>query len=139
MARGSMTTVPGREERCEREPFGVVLHEFNLPAFVTAMAWEQRERGGRYYYQSERDEDGKVRKRYIGSGELAELIAHAEETRRRAREAKRDREREELERAEALAAPVLEVDEAAEVLARAVLLASGYHRHKGEWRRERTP
>jgi hypothetical protein len=39
----------------------------------------------------------------------------------------------------ALAAPVLEIDEAAEVLARAVLVASGYRRHKGEWRRERTP
>jgi hypothetical protein len=102
------------------------------------MAWEERERGGRYYYKSERTEDGKVKKHYIGSGEVAELIAHADETRRRAREARHAREREELERAEALAAPVLEIDEAAEVLARAVLVASGYHRHKGEWRRERT-
>jgi hypothetical protein len=116
-----------------------VLHKSNLPAFVTAMAWEERERGGRYYYQSARDEDGKVKKRYVGSGEIAELIAHAEATRRRAREARRNRDKEELERMKALAAPVLEIDEAAEVLARAVLVASGYRRHKGEWRRERTP
>jgi hypothetical protein len=120
------------------EPFVVVLHKPALPAFVTTMAWEQRKRGGRYYYQAERDEDGKVKKRYIGAGEIAELIAHADETRRRAREARRNREREELERVEALEAPLLEIDEAADVLARAVLAASGYHRHKGEWRRERT-
>ena len=30
-----------------------------------------------------------------------------------------------------------EVDEAADILARAHLLAGGYHRHKGEWRRGR--
>ncbi len=116
-----------------------MLHILTLPAFVIAVAWEKRRRGGPYYYQSERGEHGRVVKKYIGAGEIAELIAHADETRRRAREARRAREREELERAEALAAPVLEVDEAAEVLARAVLVASGYHRRKGGWRRERTP
>jgi hypothetical protein len=115
-----------------------VLHKRGLPAFVTAMAWEERERGGRYYYQSERDEDGKVKKRYVGSGEVAELIAHADETRRRAREARRNRQREELARAEALAAPVLELSDISDVLVRAHLVAGGYRRHKGEWRRERT-
>jgi len=48
------------------------------------MAWETRG-SSRYYYQSERDEDGRVKKRYIGTGEIAELVAHADETRRRAR------------------------------------------------------
>jgi hypothetical protein len=114
-----------------------VLQDFGLPAFVTAMAWEERKRGGRYYYQSERNEDGKVRKRYIGRGEVAELIAHADETRRRAREERRNREQKGRERAEALAAPLLEIDDAAEVLARAALVVAGYRNHKGEWRRER--
>ena len=100
------------------------------------MAWEQRA-GCRYYYQSERDESGRVVKKYIGTGDLAETIAHADETRRRAREARRAREREELERAEALVAPVLEIDEDADILARAALVAGGFHRHKGEWRRVR--
>jgi hypothetical protein len=101
------------------------------------VAWEER-RGNRYYYQSERDEGGRVVKRYVGTGEIAELIAHADETRRRAREAERARGREELERLEVLAAPVLELHEAAEVLGRAHLIAGGYRRYKGEWRRERT-
>ncbi len=64
------------------------------------MAWEQRG-GRRYYYQSERDEEGRVKKRYIGAGEIAELVAHADETRRRARQERREREREELERLKA--------------------------------------
>jgi hypothetical protein len=101
------------------------------------VAWEKR-RGNRYYYQSERDEGGWVIKRYVGVGEIAELIARADESRRRAREAERTRGREELERLEVLAAPVLELHEAAEVLARAHLIAGGYRRCKGVWRRERT-
>jgi len=57
--------------------------------------------------------------------------------RRTGREARREREKEELGRLEALAAPVLELSEAAEILARAHLIAAGYHRHKGEYRRAR--
>jgi hypothetical protein len=101
------------------------------------VAWEER-RGNRYYYQSERDQGGRVVKRYVGAGEIAELVAHADETRRRAREAERARGREELECLEVLAAPVLELHEGVEVLARAHLIAGGYRRYKGEWRRERT-
>jgi hypothetical protein len=100
------------------------------------VAWEER-KGSRYYYQSERDEQGRVVKKYIGTGQIAELVAHAEETRRKVREDRRAKEREELERMEALAAPVLELDEVTDVLARAALLAAGYHHHRGEWRRER--
>jgi hypothetical protein len=115
-----------------------VLHVVSLPAFVTAMAWEERKRGRRYYTRSFRDKDGRVRREYIGTGEIAEAIAHADETMRQVRKLERERQRAEVERLEALVAPVLEIDEAAEVLARAALVASGYHRHKGEWRRERT-
>jgi hypothetical protein len=32
---------------------------------------------------------------------------------------------------------VLEIDEVAEILARAHLIAGGFRRHKGEWRRVR--
>ena len=92
------------------------------------MAWERR--GGKlYYYQSER-EDGRVRKRYIGAGEVAEMIAHADETIRRTRAERRERARTELEEAE--------LHQAAEILARAQMVAAGYHRRKGEWRRRRS-
>jgi hypothetical protein len=101
------------------------------------MAWEDRGRGGRYYYRSVRD-GGRVRKEYIGTGELARIISEGDTIRRTVQEGERARARAEVESLEVLAAPVLEIDEAAEVLARAALVASGYHRHKGEWRRGRT-
>jgi hypothetical protein len=100
------------------------------------VAWEARG-SSRYYYRSERDESGRVVKRYIGAGEIAETIAHADETKRRAREARQARERKELERLETLVAPVLEIDQAAAVLARAHMVVGGHHRHKGEWRLRR--
>lgn len=99
------------------------------------MALERRD-GRTYYYRSVRDGD-KVRKVYVSAGELAR-IAHERETMRRAlEEHRREEERRELERLEALAAPVLELDRAAAVLARAHLVAGGYHKRKGEWRRVR--
>ena len=102
------------------------------------MAWEKRERGGRYYTRSRRSsEDGRVLREYVGTGPFAEIVAEADRAKRELAEAKREREKEELGRLEALAAPVLEISEAAEVLARAHLIAAGYHRRKGEWRRAR--
>ena len=99
------------------------------------MAWERRG-GNLYYYQSERV-DGRVRKKYVGTGEIAELVAHADETIRRTRAERRERVRAELEEARGLASAADELNEAAEILARAEIVAAGYHRHKGEWRRRR--
>ena len=99
------------------------------------MAWERRG-DGVYYYQSER-QGWRVRKRYIGNGELAHIIAHAEETRRRVRAERKAKERGELDEARSLASAGNELYEAVEVLAMAKLVASGYHRHKGEWRMRR--
>jgi hypothetical protein len=100
------------------------------------VAWERRG-DGLYYYQSER-ENGRVRKRYVGRGEVAEMVAHADKTIRQSRKAKAQREREELERARGIALAGVDLDAAAEVLARAEMVAAGWHNHKGgEWRRRR--
>ena len=105
---------------------------------ASAVAWERRERGGRYYTRSRRSpEDGRVVREYVGSGPLAEIVARSDRERRELEEAVKAEQRRELERLEALAAPVLEVSEAAEILAHAHLIAAGYHRHKGEYRRAR--
>jgi hypothetical protein len=116
-----------------------VLQKFGLPAFVSAMALEKR--GCRsYYYRGIRDGE-RVRKEYIGAGEFAEALARADAAIKRIKQAEREAElqrvREEVEHLEALAAPVLEIDEAAEVLARAHLIAGGYRNRRGEWRRAR--
>ena len=100
------------------------------------MAWEERG-GRRYYYQSERDEEGRGKKRYIGAGEIAELVAHADETRRQSREARRAKEREELERLQTADAALEEFCKAVDTITRAVLVAAGYRNHKGEWRLRR--
>jgi hypothetical protein len=103
------------------------------------MAWERRGES-RYYYRSVRDGE-KVRKEYVGRGEIAEALAHADETMRLSRAERREHERresaKELERLEALAAPFLELSQTAEILLQAHLIAGGYRRRKGEWRRRR--
>ena len=68
---------------------------------------------------------------------MAEMVARSDRERRELEEARREREKEELGRLKALAAPVFELSEAAEILAHAHLIAAGYHRHKGEYRRAR--
>jgi hypothetical protein len=99
------------------------------------VAWERRG-SNLYYYQSERI-DGRVRKKYVGAGEVAQAIAHADETIRQSRAAWRERARVELEEARTLASAGEELCEAADILAVAQLVAAGYHRHKGEWRMRR--
>jgi hypothetical protein len=95
-------------------------------------------RGGKaYYYRSVR-EGGKVRKEYVAAGEFAEALARFDETIRRIRALEREQERAKLEDLGTLVAPVLEAEEAAAVLARCALVAGGYRRHKGEWRRKRS-
>ena len=81
--------------------------------------------------------NGKVVREYIGGGELARIVSEGDATRRALRKVERQQERTELERLEALAAPVGELCEVTMILTRAHLLAGGYHEHKGEWRRER--
>ena len=98
--------------------------------------WERRERGGLYYTRSWK-EDGRVIREYVG-GVLGELAARMDAQERRLREEEKVIRREEREHLDALAAPVEELCEAAEVIARAALIASGYHRHnRGEWRKRR--
>ena len=92
-------------------------------------------RNGRVYYYKSRRDGEKVRKVYVGAGDFAHVAAkldEAERLRRKEEVAYWKAERERLERS---AAFLQELTEAAEVLVRAHLLASGCHRHKGQWRR----
>ncbi len=101
------------------------------------MGWEQRGRGaGSYYYRSVR-EGTRVKKEYVGGGLSGWLAAEGDRIDRERREAQALNEKKDLERLQALASPVAELSEAAEVLVRAHLIAGGCHRHKGEWRRTR--
>ena len=102
------------------------------------MGWEKRERGGRYYTRS-RKVGGRVVREYVGGGLIGELAARLDEIERERREVEAARVQPQRERVEALIAPVVELDEAAEVLCHAELVASRYRRYQGKWRRMREP
>ncbi len=101
------------------------------------MAWERRKRGSQYYTRSYRDEDGRVRREYVGGGAVGELAALRDAQERRRRKEADEHGRAFVNQAEELAAPVSELCEAADVLLRAHLVAAGFARHKGEWRLKR--
>jgi hypothetical protein len=100
------------------------------------MAWETRLRGDRYYTRSRR-EDGRVVREYIGAGAVGELAALRDAQERHRRKEADERGRAFVNQAKDLAAPVLELCEATDVLLRVHLVAAGYVRHKGEWRLKR--
>jgi hypothetical protein len=96
----------------------------------------EKRNGHVYYYKSRRDGE-KVRKVYVGAGDLAHIAAQVDEAERLRRKEEAAYWKAERERLERSAAFLQELMEAAEVLTRAHLLASGFHQHKGQWRRQR--
>src|SRR5262245_57281642 len=98
------------------------------------MGWDK---GGRYYTRSRR-ENGRVVREYIGGGRVGELVAQLDALERQKREAERECEKLAREKVEALDAPLAELNELADLLARAALAAAGYVQHnRGEWRKKR--
>src|SRR5262245_19623456 len=98
------------------------------------MAWERRQRGGLYLYQSVRV-GGQVRKRYLGTGPAAEQ--HARLAARRLEERRAEREALSAEQTQVTAADAAlrEARGLADLLLQAVLLCAGFHCHHGGWRR----
>jgi hypothetical protein len=94
----------------------------------------EKHNGHVYYYKSRRDGE-KVRKVYVGAGDSAHAAAKLDEAERLRRKEELAYWKAERERLERSAAFLQELTEAAEVLVRAHLLASGFHQHKGQWRR----
>lgn len=98
------------------------------------MGWDK---DGRYYTRSRRV-SGRVVREYVGSGALAELVAQSDALERDKRETERASAKIERDRVTALDAPLAELDELADLVARAALAATGYAQHKrGEWRKKR--
>ena len=96
------------------------------------MALEKRE-SNLYYYRYVRDGD-RVRKIYVGSGELARIAYEQDLIKRTIRKHRRKEEQEELE---GLASSVEELCDVTEILTCAYLVASGYRRYQGHWRKRR--
>jgi hypothetical protein len=100
------------------------------------MSWETRERGGRYYTRSRRV-NGQVVREYIGTGFVAEMASELDRLDRERREQERIERRLAMIETEEREAPIKALHDDIEMIARGALLAGGYHRHHGQWRRKR--
>jgi hypothetical protein len=97
------------------------------------MGWDR----GRYYTRS-RKVNGRVVREYIGTGTQGELASQMDAITRADRQAEKAALRAEREALDALDADLKTLIENADLVARAALLAAGYHQHKrGEWRKRR--
>ncbi|GAB4546920.1 MAG: hypothetical protein Kow0063_41450 [Anaerolineae bacterium] len=94
------------------------------------MSWEQR--GNRRYYYRKRRQGDRVISEYLGAGELVEVAADLDALERQIRRAERQK-RQELR---ALDAQVEEICRFIHALTCAVLLTTGHHTHKGQWRQK---
>lgn len=98
------------------------------------MGWDK---DGRYYTRSRR-EDGRVVREYIGGGRVGELVAQLDAIERDKRETDRECAKIERERMAARDVSMAELNELADLVARAALSAAGYtQHHRGEWRKRR--
>ena len=95
------------------------------------MSWETH--GGRRYYTRSCKRSGKITRLYVGRGDIAETCFELDLWKRRQRlkqQAQRREKKAADDRLDAL------LDDLC-LLADAALLAAGFHKHKGEWRRKR--
>ena len=99
------------------------------------MGWE--ERNGQMYYYRKKRAGKRVVSEYIGRGDLAEAVAAHDAWARTVRETEREEWRKTRAAELATAAAVDHLGEMCTLLTRAVLLASGHHMHRGQWRRKR--
>ena len=100
------------------------------------MAWEAR--GARkYYYQSRRTRDGRVRKLYRGCGALAELTASLDAAAQAERKLTVEAWKQQKWQEKAVEAGLKDFGHECEILVQAALIAAGYHEHRGQWRRRR--
>lgn len=100
------------------------------------MAIEDRH-GGKLYYYRKRRVGIRVVSEYAGSGVVAQIEEHLA----RKREYEKQSERRRLEAARLLTADIdSQIDSVCDLIDLMVkghLLASGYHSHKGQWRKKR--
>jgi len=102
------------------------------------MAWEKRnETRNRYLYRSYRTVNGKVRKEYLGKGDLAATASRLQEQAEAKRIAAAAAWNREKGREAEVTAALHDFCCESDALVHAVLTAAGYYSHRGEWRKRR--
>jgi len=100
------------------------------------MGWEKR--GNQMYYYSAERVGGRVVKRYVGTGHAGELVAQLEAIHRTEREEGAEAAKRERVKLAALDAALAPLNELADALTAAALVAAGCHHPKrGKWRKRR--
>jgi hypothetical protein len=99
------------------------------------MGWKSIN-GHKYYYKLER-EGGRVKSTYFGAGESGSLMAAWVTLERVERATEREREREERKESDAEERAVSAWFDDVQAVADVAMLAVGFHKHKGQWRRRR--
>ncbi len=99
------------------------------------MAWETR-RNKQYYYRKRR-QGKRVISEYVGAGEQADLIAQVDAIAMQVRQDQARAERQARDEIESCEQDIRRLADFLEAITQAVLIASGYHTHKREWRRSR--
>jgi hypothetical protein len=99
------------------------------------MAWKTI-KGRSYYYRNYRV-GGQVHSEYIGAGELGRLAARLDAAEHRKQKAQREALRREITAQDKVDEQIDELGDQISSLVTAVLLVSGYHTHRRQWRRRR--
>ncbi|MBU4460475.1 MAG: hypothetical protein KJ579_07905 [Verrucomicrobia bacterium] len=100
------------------------------------MGWEKR--GKQTYYYGKVRCGGRVRSEYWGRGEIARLTAEEVEDRATYRSVLRDIWRRQIDDLVETERRLALVDSALRDIVGAILIESGFHAHRGQWRRKRS-
>lgn len=97
------------------------------------MAWENRG-NGRYYYRKVRA-NGRVTSEYVGAGDTAAWVAHFDQLQQESHRWETLKAHDERANERAIEQEFEQVSRAIRAVTAAVLIAGGYYRHKGQWRK----
>ncbi len=98
------------------------------------MGWDKNQR----YYTRSRRVNGRVVREYVGGGLVGKLAPQLDAIEHDKRETERGVARARQQANATLDAPLIELDELADLLVAAAMSATGYHQHnRGEWRKRR--
>jgi macrodomain Ter protein organizer (MatP/YcbG family) len=89
------------------------------------------------YYVRKKWRDGHCISEYIGAGQVADALEQLDAAERARREEKQAAWRWLRESEQAIDSQMLEAIDVIRMLTRATLIATGYHTHKGQWRKRR--
>ena len=111
----------------------------NTVAMKGATVGIETRRNGNVYLYRKVWHNGRCRSEYVAAGTFARLLYEAEQCIRDAQAAERAAQRAQQQQAAAAERDAWVLLAEAQQLAALAMLAAGFHRHRGEWRRRRVP